>query len=78
MSLQSRLDIMCEESDGESVLTVGAGEEGNDELSTGESFLLLNLQSLRSDMCNVLIIVPEKETSRNKEITIVVEYNLLS
>ncbi|PSS17327.1 Protein odr-4 like [Actinidia chinensis var. chinensis] len=47
MSLQSRLDIICDESDRESGPTVGAGEEGSNELSTKESFLLQNLHSLR-------------------------------
>ncbi|XP_057505416.1 uncharacterized protein LOC130788671 [Actinidia eriantha] len=47
MSLQSRLDIICDESDGESGLTIGAGEEGSNDLSTKESFLLQNLHSLR-------------------------------
>ena len=65
MSLQSRLDIICDESDRESGPTVGAGEEGSNELSTKESFLLQNLHSLMSDVCNMHIIVPEEKISRN-------------
>ncbi|KAL6955324.1 hypothetical protein U1Q18_042877 [Sarracenia purpurea var. burkii] len=46
-SLQSRLDIICDESDVESSTTVNDGYDGSDELSTGEPFLLLNPHSLR-------------------------------
>ncbi|XP_028100633.1 protein odr-4 homolog [Camellia sinensis] len=46
-SLLSRLDICCDEADGESSLTVNGGKEVGDELTTGEPFLQLNLHSLR-------------------------------
>lgn len=46
-SLLSRLDICCDEADGESSLTVNGGKEVGDELATGEPFLQLNLHSLR-------------------------------
>ncbi|KAI8015720.1 hypothetical protein LOK49_LG05G03183 [Camellia lanceoleosa] len=46
-SLLSRLDICCDEADGESSLTVNGGKEVGDELATKEPFLQLNLHSLR-------------------------------
>lgn len=46
-SLLSRLDICCDEADGESSLTVNGRKEVGDELATGEPFLQLNLHSLR-------------------------------
>ncbi|THF96854.1 hypothetical protein TEA_021264 [Camellia sinensis var. sinensis] len=48
-SLLSRLDICCDEADGESSLTVNGGKEVGDELTTGEPFLQLNLHSLRCE-----------------------------
>lgn len=47
MSLQSRLDVLCDESEGESVITVDNEKEGSDDLSTEAPFLQLNLHSLR-------------------------------
>ncbi|KAI8548492.1 hypothetical protein RHMOL_Rhmol07G0277600 [Rhododendron molle] len=44
--LQSRLDVLWDESDGESGLAVDHGKEGSDELSTEAPFLQLNLHSL--------------------------------
>jgi hypothetical protein len=46
-SLQSRLDVLCDESDGESGITVDNEKEGSDDLSTEAPFLQLNLHSLR-------------------------------
>ncbi|KAE9458828.1 hypothetical protein C3L33_09271, partial [Rhododendron williamsianum] len=46
-SLQSRLDVLWDESDGESGLAVDHEKEGSDELSTEAPFLQLNLHSLR-------------------------------
>ncbi|KAG5541926.1 hypothetical protein RHGRI_021677 [Rhododendron griersonianum] len=46
-SLQSRLDVLWDESDGESGFAVDHEKEGSDELSTEAPFLQLNLHSLR-------------------------------
>ncbi|KAF7138903.1 hypothetical protein RHSIM_Rhsim07G0214600 [Rhododendron simsii] len=57
MSLQSRLDVLWDESDGESGLAVDHGKEGSDELSTEAPFLQLNLHSLRYGICNICILL---------------------
>ncbi|XAR62048.1 hypothetical protein NMG60_11016631 [Bertholletia excelsa] len=46
MSLLSRLDIICDEAEGQSCLSADGGAEASDELPTGEPFLQ-NLHSLR-------------------------------
>ncbi|KAA8538220.1 hypothetical protein F0562_027957 [Nyssa sinensis] len=46
-SLQSRLDIICDEADGESGLTIDGGSEASNEISTGKPIPQLDLQLLR-------------------------------
>ncbi|XP_052190084.1 uncharacterized protein LOC127799886 [Diospyros lotus] len=47
MSLQSRLDVICDESDGESSSNTNRGKDASEELSTGEPFVQLTPQLLR-------------------------------
>lgn len=53
MSLQSRLDIICDEAEGDSGSNIDDGRESSNEISTEKPVAQLVLQLLRSVTCNI-------------------------